>query len=70
MKYNSNIILSGKKNPSTDLWTLPLGSNQGKTSHHVNNVILPAAPVYANAHANMKTQIAFFMHTVCNKANK
>jgi hypothetical protein len=62
-------MLSGKKDPSTDLWTLPLGSNQGKTSHHVNNKILPAAPVYANAHANMTAQIAFFMHTIRNKAN-
>jgi hypothetical protein len=69
VQYNGNIIFSGNKDPSTDLWSLPLGSNQGKTSHHVNNLILPAAPVNAGAHANMTTQIAFFMHTVRNKAN-
>jgi hypothetical protein len=42
----------------------------GTTSHHDANMILPAAPVIANAHAHFaKTQIAFFMHTVHNKAN-
>jgi hypothetical protein len=69
VRYNGNIILSGKKDPSTYLWTLQLGSNQGKTSHHVDHVIFLATPVYADAHANMMTQIAFFMHTVHNKAN-
>jgi hypothetical protein len=33
--YNSKIILRGEKDPSTDLWTLPLGS-QGMTSQHAN----------------------------------
>jgi hypothetical protein len=41
----------------------------GTTSHHVANMILPAAPVFANARANMATQIAFFTHTVRTKAN-
>jgi hypothetical protein len=67
MRYNGTIVLSGKKDPSTDLWILPLGLNQGKTSHHIDNVIPLAASVYDNAHANMTTQIAFFMHTVHNK---
>jgi hypothetical protein len=31
VKYNGNIILQGEKDPATDLWTLPLGS-QGMTS--------------------------------------
>jgi hypothetical protein len=63
LRYNGSIILSGKKDPSTDLWTLPLGSNQGKTSHHVDDVIPLAAPVYANTHATYLTKpTAFVLH--------
>ncbi len=66
--YNGKIILSGDKDPATDLWTLPLGST-GRTSDH-NDVVIPfVAPVVANTHANLTTQIAFFAHTVQNKAN-
>jgi hypothetical protein len=61
MRYNGNIILSGKKDPSTDLLTLPMGLNQGKNSFPVGTVIPPATPVYAKAHANMTSQIAFFL---------
>ena len=67
VQYNGKIILSGGKDPATDLWTLPL-SSKGMTSHHVHNAILPAAPVCINAHANLSTQIAFFAHTVQTKA--
>jgi hypothetical protein len=67
--YNNRIILQGGKDQATNLWTLPIG-NRGMTSHHDNNVILPAAPVLANAHAHYATtQIAFFTHTIRNKAN-
>jgi hypothetical protein len=41
----------------------------GTTSHHAAGMILPAAPVFADARANMATQIAFFTHTVQTKAN-
>ncbi len=51
-----------------DLWTLPLGSTG--TSSHYNDIAIPlVAHVVANAHANLTTQIAFFAHTVQNKAN-
>jgi hypothetical protein len=61
VRYNGKTILSGGKDPATDLWILPLGSN-GMTSHHIQNAISPAAPAFTNAHANLSTQIAFFTH--------
>jgi hypothetical protein len=61
------IILSGEKDPATDLWTLPLGSN-GMTSHHVHDAILLAAPLCTNAHAYLSMQITFSTHTVQTKA--
>jgi hypothetical protein len=66
--YNNKIILWGEKDPSTDLWTLKLGS-QGMTSQHANCILPLVAPVIANAHAHPAIQIAFFTHTVCTKAN-
>jgi hypothetical protein len=67
--YNNKIIFEGGKDKATDLWTLPIGSPS--TSTHCNAfAILPAAPVMANARAHFATtQIAFFTHTVRNKAN-
>jgi hypothetical protein len=47
---------------------LPLGSPR-MTSQHAKHVLLLVAPVVANAHAHPATQIAFFTHTVRNKAN-
>ena len=32
VKYNGNIILTGIKDPTTDLWTLPIVDSAGKTS--------------------------------------
>jgi hypothetical protein len=67
--YNNRIILQGGKDQATDLWTLPIG-NVGMTSRHNTIMILPTAPVLANAHAHYATtQIAFFMQTIRNKAN-
>ncbi len=65
VRYNGNVILQGKKDPSTDLWTLPLGSPWTHT-----RAATPANHCPSNASAHMATtQIAFFMHTVRNKAN-
>ena len=70
VRYNGSIILRGAKDPATDLWTLPLGSpNKSTTSHHVTNMIPPAAPVFADARANTATETACFTHTVRTKAN-
>ncbi len=68
VQYNGKIILSGWKDPATDLWALPLDSN-GMTSHHVHDAILPTAPVCTDAHAYLFKQIAFFTHRVQTKAN-
>jgi hypothetical protein len=67
--YNGVIILRGAKDPATDLWTLPLGSPKSTTSHHVTDMIPPAAPVFADARANIVTDTACFTHTVRTKAN-
>ena len=67
--YNGAIILRGAKDPATDLWTLPLGSPKSTTSHHVTDMIPPAAPVFANAGANIATKSACFMDTVQTKIN-
>jgi hypothetical protein len=67
IQYYGKIILSGGKDPATDLWTLSLGLT-GTTSHHNNAVIPSTAPVVADTHANLTTQIAFFAHTMQNKA--
>jgi hypothetical protein len=67
--YNNRIILQGGKDKATNLWTLPIG-NMGMTSRQDTVVIPLVAPVLANAHAHYATtQIAFFMHTIRNKAN-
>jgi hypothetical protein len=67
--YSNRIILQGGKDQATNLWTLPAG-NMGMTSRHNTVVIPPAAPILADAHAHYATtQIAFFTHTIRNKAN-
>jgi hypothetical protein len=68
VKYNSRGILDGSKDQDTNLWTLPLGLTS-MTSHHINDAIPPVAPVYADAHAHLSLQIAFFTHTVQIKAD-
>ncbi len=66
--YKGKVILTGLKDPATDLWMLPLGT-PGITSQHITNILPLVAPVISNAHASSTVQIAFFMNTVCNKAN-
>ncbi len=62
-------MLQGGKDKATDLWTLPIGT-QSITTHPNPVTILPAAPFIADAHAHFVTmQVAFFTHTVQNKAN-
>ncbi len=39
------------------------------TTQHITSVLLSAAPVIANAHAHLTTQIAILTHTVRYKAN-
>jgi hypothetical protein len=68
VRYNGKIILIGNKDPTTDLWTLLLGSVD-MTTHHVKDTILLVALVLANAHAHLPTSIACFTHTVQAKAN-
>jgi hypothetical protein len=67
VKYNGKIILCGEKDPSTDLWNLPLGSHC-MTSQHAMKLPL-VAPDFAGAHVQPAVQIAFFAHTVQTKAN-
>ena len=69
VRYNGVVILRGAKDSATDLWTLPLGSPKNTTSHHVNDMIPPAAPEIADARVNIVTESACFTHTVRTKAN-
>ena len=64
VQYNGAIILRGVKDPATDLWTLPLGAPKSMTSHHVTDMIPPAAPEFADTRANIVTESACFTHTV------
>jgi hypothetical protein len=66
VRYNGKIILSGDKDPSTDLWTLPLGS-MDMTAHRIHDAIPSAASFDADAHAHLPTPIACFTHAVRNK---
>jgi hypothetical protein len=69
VKYDGNIILTGSKDHTMDLWTLPLGTPR-TTAHHSNQAMtVLAAPDCANTHAQSPTNNAFFTHTVQNKAN-
>jgi hypothetical protein len=68
VKYNGKIILRGEKDPSMDLWTLPLGSHD-MTSQHTMSTLPLAAPDFADTHAQPAVQIEFFADTVRTKAN-
>jgi hypothetical protein len=63
VRYNDAIILQGKKDPTTNLYALLLGT-PGMTSQHVTSVLPLATPVVANTNAHSATEIAFFTHTV------
>jgi hypothetical protein len=68
--YKGTIILSGKKDPSTDLWTLPIGPNkeQSKTIKPVGQAQKKSRTVPADAHEGA-TQAASFTHSVKTRAN-
>jgi hypothetical protein len=69
VKYNGNIILTGNKDQTKDLWILPLGTPH-MTAHHSHTAMtLLAAPDFANTHAQSPKNIALYMHTVRNKAS-
>ena len=53
VQYNNRTILVGKKDPTTDLWTLPIVDPAGKTTQvkHDEMQDLLAIPVSASAHA-------------------
>jgi hypothetical protein len=59
--YKGKIILSGKKDPSTDLWTLPIGPNkeQSKTIKPVGQAQKKSRTVPGDAHEGA-TQAASF----------
>ncbi len=49
--YNGNVILTGGKDPTTNLWALPMGT-QRTSSHHADMAMtLLAAPDKTNTHA-------------------
>ncbi len=79
--YKGKIIFSGKKDPSTDLWTLPISPKQEQaktTNAEHNGVTLAIKPVGqapkksinvpADAHDGA-THAASFTHSVKTRAN-
>jgi hypothetical protein len=79
--YKRRVILNGKKDPSTDLWTLPLGpqNEQAKKTNAKHNSVTPTrkpvgqAPkksitVPSDAY-NGATQVASSTHSVKTRAN-
>ncbi len=69
VKYNGNIILTGNKDQTTDLWTLPLGTLRTTAHHSHTAMTLLAAPDCANTHAQCPQNSALFMHTMRNRVN-
>ena len=79
--YKGNIILSGKKDPSTDLWTLPIGPKQEqakKINAKFNRVTPEVKPVCQAPKKSIKvpsdthegaTQVASFTHSIKTRAN-
>ncbi len=67
--YNGKVILTGSKDPTTDLWTLPMGTLR-TSSHHANTAMtLLAAHDETNTHTRRPTNNALFTHMVRRKAN-
>jgi hypothetical protein len=67
--YDGKVILTGSKDPTTDLWTLPMGTPR-TSSHHANTTMtLLAAPDETNTHTRRFTNTALFTHMVRRKAN-
>ena len=50
-------------------WNKRSSYRLSRTSHHITDMILLAAPVFADARANIATERACFTHTVQTKAN-
>ncbi len=85
VQYNNRTILVGLKDPTTDLWTLPIVDPAGKTTQVKHDEMQDplAVPVCASAHAcksggkaatSLKNtppskQVSLFTHTVRTKAN-
>ncbi len=62
--YNGKVILTGGKDPTTNLWTLPMGT-PCTSSHHANTAMtLLAAPDKTKTHAWRPINTALFTHTV------
>ena len=60
VRYDGNVILRGTKDPTTNLWTLPLGSPAHHTSHTCEQRAASAAAMIATS---PQTQVAAFAHT-------
>ena len=61
VRYNGKIILRGAKDPTKDLWTLPLGS-QGMTSQFPIGKLPPAAPFLPMPMPTLHRKLRF-LHT-------
>ncbi len=62
--YNSNVILRGMKDPSTNLWTLPLNA-----SEDMLNIKKEVGEPHTNPLASGQPRIVAFTHSVQTQAN-
>jgi len=84
VKYNGNIILMGMKDPTTDLWTLPIVGSTGKSSpmntcdeQNITtcdepNITHDKQDAFVNLHEDFMegaSEFGLFSHTVQTKAN-
>jgi len=75
-KYNGRIILTGMKDTTTDLWTLPIVGSTGKTSPMKTCDVPNITHAEQNAFVNLRdefmegaSKFGLFSHTVRTKAN-
>ncbi len=61
--YNGNVILSGKKDPSTDLWMLPINTDIEKVTKFINEpTIAPSQAVCPPKHKIQNWKITPLIH--------
>ncbi len=68
VKFDGNIILREYKDPSTDLWTLPITPNGIRSALSQSSPVLDPAP-HPNSTLHSGVQLAPFTHSICMRGN-
>ena len=69
VEYNGKIILRGLKDPSTDLWTLPILKQRVRTTPGSNFLPRSGPGIDRAPHPSKPTALACFTHSVRTRAN-